>query len=84
MMGGPANDWAAIAEALRALRDGMAEHCNHRLTTSIAEYHKRTDGSLMWWFSWNDAKKYHAVDEAVGSVREVLDALKAPLQSLPK
>lgn len=75
---GPPNEWKSVAETLRALRDAMAWYCNRRLTTTLEEYHARTDGGLTWWFTFVDAKKYHAVDVAVDSVEEVIEELSKP------
>ncbi len=74
-MSGQVNDWASAADALRALQVAIAAFCNRRLTTTIEEYHSRTDGGKEWWFSWVDAKRYHAVDLVVNSVSEVMAEL---------
>lgn len=75
-MGGPANDWRAMSDALAALREAMAWYCNRRLTTTLEEYHARTDGGLAWWFTWIDAKRFGAVDVVVDTVAEVLQELR--------
>lgn len=75
-MGGPANDWKALADALAALREAMAWYCNRRLTTTLEEYHARTDGGLAWWFTYTDAKKFGAVDVIVDTMQEVLKELR--------
>lgn len=74
-MSGPPNDWDAVTEALKAMREAMAYHCNRRLTTTIQEYHAKTDGGKAWWFSWVDAKKYHAIDLVVNNIGEVMEEL---------
>lgn len=75
MFAGRQNDWASVAAAMKAISDGMAEHCNHRLTTTIKQYHDHTDGNKQWWFSWSDAQKFKAVDKVVDSVKEILEKL---------
>jgi ATP-dependent protease ClpP protease subunit len=75
MFRGQPNEWAAIAAMMAAMRDALAEHCNHRLSSTIGYYHYRTDGGKMWWFNWNDALHWKAVDGVVGSVAEVVKGL---------
>lgn len=72
---GQPNQWEALTEMLKALRVAMAEHCNRRLTTSVKEYRARTDGGKMWWFTWQDGLKFHAVDKIVDDVASVVKNL---------
>jgi ATP-dependent Clp protease protease subunit len=68
---GTPNQWQAIANWLAASREALAEHCQHRLKISMAEYRKRTDGGLMWWINYKEAVKVGAVDEIVDSVKNL-------------
>lgn len=70
MAHGQPNFWIGLAEMMKAERDSLAIHCQHRLKVSLAEYHKRTDGGLMWWMLSNDAKKFGAIDGVKDSVKK--------------
>lgn len=74
--GGNPNDWQAMADHLKAVAYGIAEHCNHRLTTSMKDYLARVDGGRQWWFTWRDAVRYGAVDGVVDSVKQVINSYK--------
>lgn len=73
---GTPNEWQAIANWLYAMREAITQQCTRRMNISAAEFHKRTDGGLMWWLAWNDATKYEAVDHVVNSVKDVVAQLK--------
>jgi ATP-dependent Clp protease protease subunit len=82
---GQPNQWEAIAQMMKAERDALAEHCNHRLNITLQRYHELTDGGKMWWLLHEEAKKVAAVDEVVKSVRSMHEkmlhsATKAPKQ----
>lgn len=66
---GQPNEWRSLAEMMEAEREIIAEHCQHRLKVSMAEYRRRTDGTLMWFMTWRDALKFGAVDGVVSSVK---------------
>lgn len=68
---GQPNFFIAIADMMRAERDTLAIHCQHRLKVSLAEYHKHTDGGLMWWMLSDEAVRVGAVD----GVRQTVKSL---------
>jgi ATP-dependent Clp protease protease subunit len=68
---GQPNTFIAIAEMMKADRDALAIHCAHRLKVTLAEYHRRTDGGLMWWMLSEEAKKVGAVDSVSDSVKAI-------------
>lgn len=70
MVQGQPNFFIAVAEMMKAERDVLAIHCAHRLKVSLAEYHRRTDGGLMWWMLSAEAKKVGAIDNIQTSVKK--------------
>lgn len=69
---GPEENWRNIAEVLRALSKAMAAHCSYRLAVTLEEYEARTSGSTQWWFSFEDAKRFHAVDTVYPTRRDAI------------
>ncbi len=81
MAHGQPNFWISLADMMKAERDALAIHCQHRLKISLAEYHKRTDGGLMWWLLSDEAKKVGAID---GTAKTVKSLHKEMLHRKPK
>lgn len=73
---GHPNEWQAMADRMAAEREILAEQCQHRLRVSMAEYRRRTDGGLMWFMTWREAKEINAVDGTARNAREVFDFLR--------
>ncbi len=70
--GGPSEDFGTIASYLSALNVALAEHIVARMNITSDELMAHIRGSQEWWFSWQDAVKYGAVDKVVDSIEDVL------------
>lgn len=88
---GQENIWRNKAEALRVMNRVMAEHCSRKMTVSAATFEAKITGGLEWWFHWQDALDYHAVDFVADRVGPVIyayrnykiDAEPAVIRALP-
>jgi ATP-dependent protease ClpP protease subunit len=88
MMRGHAVSWQNIADALKSVNRGMAEHITRRMTITPEALLDRIRGGAQWWMNWDEALKFHAVDYVVVSVKEVTDSyrseLKPPKAAIPQ
>lgn len=70
--GGPAEDFKTVASYLAALNVALAEHIVARMKITSRQLIANIRGGQEWWFSWQDAVKYGAVDKVVNSIEDVL------------
>jgi len=68
---GPAVQWQTIADLLKAINKGMAEHLAKRMHLTAPQILDIIRGGAQWWFGWEEAIRVGAVDSAVDSVKEV-------------
>lgn len=68
--------WKNIAEWLRVMTKGMAEHIASRMTVTPASIIERIRGGAMWFLDWEDALKFGAVDGTASSVAAVRSSLE--------
>ena len=68
--------WKNVAEWLRAMTKGMAEHLAHRLNVPASDIIERIRGGAMWFLDWEDAVKFAAVDGVADSVAAVRTSLE--------
>lgn len=67
----------SMADGLKVLNRGYAEHCVGRMGISMTEYLSHVGGPKDWYFSWDQALYYGAVDR-VASSREVWEGYAHP------
>lgn len=73
LFSGLPNEWKAVAEMMAAMQEALIQHCIKKMNVTSEEFRERTDGGKQWWFSYKDALKYGAIDEAVDNVKQFIN-----------
>lgn len=68
----------SLADSLRVLSRGFAEHCARRMKVSLPEYLSHVGGAKDWYMDWEQALAAHAVDRVVTAPREVYETYAHP------
>ena len=76
---GHAVKWQSIADLLKAMNRGMAEHLAKRMHLTADQILEIIRGGGQYWFNSNEAIKNGSIDYVVDSVKEVTDSYRNTL-----